>query len=173
MGRKILFSLVGFQLFLGFFLASEVQAGGFITTIQLYDLRNLSATHDRLLVTSEATYVGPLDPDDHSWFIESFARVPAGNQFERTGNGRSGVGVMAGQTITCDVNCGPDVAVAKCNPQGIGTTYRGRTLVGIYHQFGPETESKLMSPGSTVCWHSCPDDGEDHELPPDDPDSVP
>ena len=151
-------------------LALEAAAGEFTVTLQVYDVRNLSSTHDRLLITSEATYEGTVDSNDHSWFIESFARVPAGNLFEVGGNGNAGLGVMEGQLISCDASCGPDVAVPKCNPQGYPTTYRGRTLVGIYHQFGPETENKLMSRGSTVCAHSCPDEGEDHQLPPDDPD---
>lgn len=158
--------------FLCLFFVPDGRAGEFVITATAYVLEDLSPTHQRLLLTAEATYEGSVDPNDQHWFIETFARVPAGNLFERTGNGKSGAGVMEDQVVTCGINCGPDVAVPKCNPQGYSTTFRGRALTGIFHQFSPETDSDLMDPSSTVCWHSCPDDGEDHEIP-DDPDAWP
>ena len=164
-GQLLAVSLVAFT-------CSPLSGGEFRISEQRYELENLNNTHNRLLISSKAEYVGRLDPNDHSYFLENYARVPAGNQVERTGNGLSGTGIMEGMEIECDVNCGPDVAVPKCNSLGYPTTYRGRTLVGIFHPFEPETESKLMDSGSTVCAHSCPDEGEDHQLPPDDPDDT-
>lgn len=98
------------------FACIPIIGGEFMISEQRYELEDLNNTHDRLLIASKAEYTGIVDPNDHHYFLESFARVPAGNQFERTGNGLSGTGIMQGMEIECDASCGPDVAVPKCNP---------------------------------------------------------
>lgn len=102
-----------------------------------------------MIVTSTAEYRGKLDSSDEDaiWIINTHLNTSLGGELydwefpDWTGIGATGKGVpYTRYIITCDLACGADAAVDKCDPQDENVAYLGHSAAGIYHVRGPGSE---------------------------------
>jgi hypothetical protein len=141
-------------------LPPAVEAGSFrITDVAYQTLEAGDPGAIRIIVTGSATYRGKLDDASSSWLIQTFLNDSIGNDLEDWNNpdwwsqfGNNGNGIPnSGFQVHCDINCGADGAIQKCDWQDRSIQYKGRAGVAIYHQFGPEIDEGFAATRETEC----------------------
>lgn len=108
-------------------------------------------------VPAMAQYVGPVDPSDDGYLLQTFLNDALGgdlndwNNPDSFGDGISGTGISEGQILSCSGSCAAFMYVPKpfCPD---GNSYRGKAGVTIYHQFTPEIDIEYTYVYGTGCY---------------------
>jgi len=137
-------------------LASSAQAG----TFEMYNVSTVIKANTNYYIGIEvqgfAQYVGPKDPDDNSYLIQTFLNDSYGgdlndwNNPDEFGAGLTGTTVYETQVISCTGACAAYGNIVKpfCPDAAF---YKGKGGVTIYHQFTPEIDIKYTAVYSTGC----------------------
>lgn len=166
-------TLIVAGLLTGMLLLSDAQAGTFQMEQVWYESQ-LSADGSalRVMVGARAGYVGPVDPGDRHWSIQTHLTH---NGSTRSGTPVTGSGITQNMNVT--VQAGQHGAfkdILTCTAFGNSSSYRGQGVVGIYHQYNPESSTQNGSWENTECVSGGGSGGgEGGDTEPDDPGDAP